>query len=68
MVSSPEVEAAPLRGGSTGMNISKGSLCGSLLRLVTQEEHSVNCFVADDVPGNQETAIGIVHQIGPFGT
>jgi hypothetical protein len=45
----------------------QGSLCGSVLRLVTHEEHSVNCFVADDVPGNQETAIGIIHQIGPLG-
>ena len=41
------------------------SMCGLVLRLAARAEHSLNCFVADDIAGNQETAIGIIHQIGP---
>ena len=50
------------------MSISKeASRLILVVGLVTREKHSLNCFVADDIPGNQETAIGIIHQIGPLG-
>jgi len=35
--------------------------------LATREKHRLDFFVTDNIPGNQETAIGIIHQIGPLG-
>ena len=40
---------------------------GLVFCLDTREKHRLDFFVADNIPGNQETAIGIIHQIGPLG-
>ena len=37
-------------------------------RWATRDARGFNSFVTDKVAGNQQTAIGIVHEVGPPGT